>query len=281
VVGVAEVGVAVQRHLAVERLDRAVGEPDQRVDLDQRGVLLDEHLIQLDDLLRRGVDHVGGKLRRDRDLAGLGQIDTGRRVDRHLGDRVRVRVRDLLDLDTALGAGDRQVGAVGAVDQEREVILLGDAGGRHDVQLLDDVALDVQSEDGVRLRLRVGGIVGQLDASGLAPATGLDLRLDDHPAADPLGRGPGLLRGGGDLTDGRPHAVLGEQRLRLVLHQVHDVRCPLSPVGRPGRGFVRALLWKGGHRQPTYPVGPRLATAGPSRTAGVRRETPVTAVERP
>src|SRR4051812_30021856 len=40
VVLVPEVGVVVQRHLAVQRLERPVAEPHQRVDLDQGGVLL-------------------------------------------------------------------------------------------------------------------------------------------------------------------------------------------------------------------------------------------------
>ena len=42
VVRVAEVGVVVERDLAVERLEDVALEPGQRVDLDQGGVLLDE-----------------------------------------------------------------------------------------------------------------------------------------------------------------------------------------------------------------------------------------------
>ena len=57
VVLVPELGVVVERHLAVERLERAVGELHQRVDLDERGVLLDEDGPEL-------LDRVGGLRRR-------------------------------------------------------------------------------------------------------------------------------------------------------------------------------------------------------------------------
>ena len=53
VVRVAELGVLVERDLAVERLELVAGQPGQRVDLDQRGVLLDEDLPQL-------LDHLDG-----------------------------------------------------------------------------------------------------------------------------------------------------------------------------------------------------------------------------
>ena len=48
VVRLAEVGVLVQRDLAVQRDDLAVAGLDQRVDLDEQGVLRDEDVPQLD-----------------------------------------------------------------------------------------------------------------------------------------------------------------------------------------------------------------------------------------
>ncbi len=41
------------------------------------------------------------------------------------------------------------------------------------------------------------GVVGQLDAAGLAPATDLDLGLDDDRVAGRVGRGDGLVDGVG------------------------------------------------------------------------------------
>ena len=65
------------------------------------------------------------------------------------------------------------------------------------------------------------GGLGELDAAGLAAAAGLDLRLDDGHAADLLGGGLRLLGGLDDDAERRGHAVLGEELLRLVLHQIH------------------------------------------------------------
>ena len=58
------------------------------------------------------------------DLAGLGLVDAGARVDRDLLDGVRVGLGDLLDLDAALDRGDAEVLPVGPVEQEGEVVLL-------------------------------------------------------------------------------------------------------------------------------------------------------------
>ncbi len=147
VVGVPEVGVLVERHLAVERLEVAVAEQDERVDLDERGVLLDEHRPELLDHLDGLVGDLGREAGRLDDLAGLGVVDADERVDADLGDRVGVLVRDDLDLDAALGAGDAEVLPGGAVDEVGEVVLLGDVGGRRDQHPVHGVALDVHAED--------------------------------------------------------------------------------------------------------------------------------------
>src|SRR4051794_22622486 len=251
VVLVAEVGVVVERHLAVECLERAVAELHQRVDLDQGGVLLDEDGPQLLDRLGRLVGDGGVEAGRGHDLGGLGVVDADLRVDGDAGDRVGVLVRGDLDLHTALGGGDAEVVAVGAVDEEGEVVLLRDVGRRCDQRPVDRVALDVHAEDLARLRDGVLWVLGQLDAAGLAAASGLDLGLDDHAATPTrtlgLGRGLRLLGCGDHGADRDRDAVLGEELLRLVLHQIHDPPtsrsrdawhpspAPRDPA-KPGRG---------------------------------------------
>ena len=105
------------------------------------------------------------------------------RVDGDLGDGLGVLVGGHLDLDAALDGGDAEVVAVGPVDEEGEVVLLGDVGRRGDQHPVDGVALDVHAEDLAGLGDRVLRVLGQLDAAGLAAAADLDLRLDDHPAS--------------------------------------------------------------------------------------------------
>src|SRR5690606_5635310 len=109
--GVTEVGVLVERDLAVERLELVALESRERVDLDERGVLLDEDLPQREDRLDGLVHEDLGELGVRDDLASLGLVDAGARIDLDLADGLGVGLRNLLDLDTALDRRDRQVAA--------------------------------------------------------------------------------------------------------------------------------------------------------------------------
>ena len=75
-----------------------------------------------------------------------------------------------------------------------------------------------------RLRLGVGGVVGELDAAGLAAPAGQHLSLDDDGAADLFGRLARLLgsRREAPLRDGNPDPV--EELLALVLVEIHRRR---------------------------------------------------------
>ena len=137
-----------------------------------------------------------------------------------------------LDLDAALGGGDAEVVAVGPVDQEGEVVLLGDVGRGRDQHAVDGEALDVHAEDLARLRDGVLRVLGQLHATGLAAAAGLDLGLDHDPAALRLGGCLGLLGRGDHGAHRDRDVVLGEELLRLVLHQIHVRPTPVRPVRR-------------------------------------------------
>ena len=64
--------------------------------------------------------------------------------------------------------------------------------------------------------LGLGAVLGDLDAAGLAAAADLHLRLDDAGVADLVGRGDGLLDGGGGGAVGHRHPVAGEELLALV-----------------------------------------------------------------
>ena len=93
--------VAVERDLRVERLDLALRRDDQRVDLGERGVLLDPHLVQRDERVGDALDHVlVGAARRSRSrrlLAGepCERVDVvaDQLLGRLLGDLLRCRRR--------------------------------------------------------------------------------------------------------------------------------------------------------------------------------------------
>ena len=109
------------------------------------------------------------------------------RVDRHLGQRLGPLDGELLDLHAALVGGHREEGAVGAVEQEGDVVLLLDVRARVDEHPVHRVALDVHAEDLLGVGPGVVRGLGDLHAAGLAAAADLDLRLDDGDAAELLG----------------------------------------------------------------------------------------------
>ncbi|AGS71326.1 putative hydrolase [Streptomyces collinus Tu 365] len=232
VLGVAELGVLVERHLAVEGDDLTGGDLRERVDLDEEGVRLDEGVPQLDEDVHDLVRDLGRELGGLDDLAGLGLVHTVDRVDRRLGDGLRTGGRHLLDLHAALDGGDGEEGAVRTVEEVGDVVLLDDLrGGLGNHDLVDRVALDVHAED---VRRTGDGLVrggGQLDATGLAAATDLHLRLDDGLAAEPLGDRARRLRRVDDFTGQHRYIVLGEEVPRLVLEQVHALPS-LSVISR-------------------------------------------------
>ncbi len=137
------------------------------------------------------------------------------------GERLRLRRCDLLDLDAALGREHEEGLLLGAVERDREVVLLRDLGCALDPQLAHDVPADVEAEDLSRLLLCVHGTVGELDAAGLAATTRQHLRLDDDLPAE-------LDRGGARLLGRRREPSLGdgdsesaEELLSLVLVEIH------------------------------------------------------------
>ena len=143
VVLVAELGVLVEGDLAVERLELVAGQPGQRVDLDQGGVLLDEdrpqRLHQRDGLVAQ---RVGERRPRRRSRVALASSTP---VPASIG--IFLTASGLVLATSSISTppstrGDAQVGAVGAVEQEGEVVLLLDLLGGHDQHPVDREALD-------------------------------------------------------------------------------------------------------------------------------------------
>ena len=179
----------VDRELRVERLHLALRRDDERVDLAEHRVELDERAVELlDD--RRDLLLLGGIL----DAAAVDEpprdpgLEALERIDVQADQRLRALFRDLLDLDAALRGEHEERLLRAAVERDGEVVLALDVRRLLDPERADDVAVDVESEDVAGLRLRVGGIVRELDAAGLAAAAGQHLRLDDDRAAELLGR---------------------------------------------------------------------------------------------
>lgn len=226
--GLPEARVVVQGDLAVEGQDPALRGTHERVHLDEQRVLADQHLPQpyedVDGLRRQS----GGR----GDLLGLGGGDTDRGVDGDPCHRLGPGRGHLLDLRAALGGGDRQEPAGCPVQDVGDVELPvdGDRLGQH--HLADRVPLDVHAEDLTCRELCRGRVGGDLHATRLASATGLDLRLHDDLSAEPAGDPPGLLGRVGHLCPRYHDAVFLEEFPCLVFVQVHFGSC-LESAARP------------------------------------------------
>ena len=206
-------------------LHLALGRHDQRVDLAEHRVELDEGAVELLDdrgdllLLGRILDAAAvDEPPRDPRLEAL------ERVDVEPDERVGVLLRHLLDLDAALSREHEERLLRTAVEGDREVVLALDVRGLLDPERADDVAVDVEPEDVARLRLGVRGIVGELDAACLAAAAGQYLRLDDDGAAELLGRVARLLGRSREPSVGDRDPDSPEEILALVLVKVHRRR---------------------------------------------------------
>ena len=185
------------------------------------------------------------------DLGGLRPVDAGDRVDRDAGQRVGALDGELLDLHAALGGAHREERAVGAVQQEREVVLLGDVAGLGDQHAVHDVALDVEAEDRLGLLARLVGGLGQLHAAGLAAAAGLDLRLDDDGGAELGGRGRRVV------ARRRPSCPAGPGLRARRRDPSPGTR--RDPLGSP-TSLVCTVLWARGSDRPGGALCGRFAT---------------------
>ena len=145
------------------------------------------------------------------------------RVDPDLGDGVGVLLGHRLDLHAALGREHPEVLLGRAVEGEAGVVLLGDVGRELDPDDLDGVALDVHAEDVPGVGAHLVGVVGELDAAGLAAAAHLHLGLHHHRVADALGGGDGVVDGGDGLAGADRDPVAREELLALVLVEVHSL----------------------------------------------------------
>ena len=219
--GVAVGGVVVQGHLGVEGVDPAVGGEDERVDLGQVAVALDVTGVELEQeggRLLPGLGVEAGLLHQGGRLVEREPVD---RIDVEPGDGVGVGGGHLLDLHAALGRNHAEVELGPPVQGEAGVVLAGDVRGVLDPQPVDGVAVDVHAQDGGGVAADGVGVVGQLDAPGLAPAPHLHLGLHHHRVAGGLGPGHGLVHRVGHPPGGNGDTEPGEVLLTLVLVEIH------------------------------------------------------------
>ncbi len=226
---VAEHGVVVEAHLGVERHDVAAAGHHQRIDLGERRVRVDIGLGEAGDQLRR----LGGRRALQAQPRGNGpgleRQDSEMGIDGLAEDRLRVLGGDLLDVHAALAGGHDDRLALGAIEGDRDVQLLGDVGGLLDEHLAHELPFgaglmgdELHAEDLAGQLASFLGRLGELDAAPLAAPAGVDLGLDDAPAAHLLadpGRLVGVVR---HLAPGCRHPIPAQDLLGLIFMNLQD-----------------------------------------------------------
>ena len=154
-----------------------------------------------------------------------------------------------LNVHAALHRAHREPVPLGPVDQQREVVFLGDVDTFGDHDRSDGVTLDVHTEDLLRGLTGRFGRLHDLHPARLAAATGLDLRLDHrHWCAQPLRRVGRLIRGRGHDTSRHWDAMGLEQISRLILEKIH-----LFSLPAPGSELLHRRVFHGESLHPCRP----------------------------
>ena len=222
VVRVTEDRVVVERDLGVERLHLAVLREDQRVDLGEVAVGLGVGVPQLQQDLHRAIAGLGVE---------VGGVDprrgtvapTARRPGRRGCARSRPGSSSATCSISMPPCADSmpRCSLGGAVERERCVVLARDVARLLDPEPADDVTLDVEAEDVLRVQADLLGAGRQLHPAGLAAPADEHLRLHDDRIAETLGRLDRLVGRVRDLARRHRDAVAREQLLSLVFEQVH------------------------------------------------------------
>ncbi len=226
----AEQRVVIEVHLGVERHDLAVAGQDQRVDFRERRIGVVECLVQRLEEIPRLRNAVTRHADLARDVFG---VLVGKALEGILDDDLVYFLGglgcDLLDVHAALARGHQRHALGAAVNHHAEVQLLLDVGAFFDQQPAHLLALgtglvrlQLHAEDPARMRLHLVERLGDLDATALAAAAGVDLGFHHPPAsAELLRRLHRFVHAEARIAARGGDAVLAQDFLALVLVDFH------------------------------------------------------------
>ena len=147
-----------------------------------------------------------------------------------LDDRIGVLFRHDLDLDATFARQHHEVFLLAAVEGEGDVVLLVDIRRSLNPETTHNVSLYVHAQNVAGVFSHFGFIVGQLDATGLAAAPDLHLRLDDHGVTGRRSFLHRLIDGVGWAARADRNVVASEILLALIFKEIHGGVPSLSCV---------------------------------------------------
>ena len=241
----AEERTVVEVELGVECHDIVILGDDERIDLREAAVLADKGPVEVHHELRDLANGIVREVHPVGHAARLERQQTDGRVDVLLENLVRHLSGDLLNLHAALLRAHHDDTRRLAVNDKREIVFLLDGRSGLDEQAVDALtgrARLMRDEDLAEELLRrfLDGFkrVDDLDASRLAAAARMDLRLDDDDIRAELSRIlHGLLNRERRLARRDIDAVRAQDSLALIFVNIHmlspiPVRCDTPRVSR-------------------------------------------------
>ena len=221
--------IVVERHLGVERLKRAVSKQRKRIDLNERGIVVNKHAIEPSEEIGSLLHSLAGKAQHlSKCQRGfVGQADA--RINGKLQKSFGLGLGDLFDVHPATAACHQANRLRDAINEHSGIELSCDVGRRFDIQTLDTLTLRSGLRRNQHLSQNVGSCrsnffqgTGNFDAARLAAAARVNLSLDcPTAAADLLGRLHRLFDGKRRTPGGDRNPCRRKKRLGLILMNFH------------------------------------------------------------
>ena len=172
-------------------------------------------------------------------------------------DLLRLRLGDLFDLHAAGCRRDDDGPPPASVGRDAQVQFALDIHRLLDEHLVYRSALraglegnEGRADKGLGDLGSLGGVVGDLHASGFAASSGVYLRFDDAPAAELGRRVAGFITRRCDEVLGYGYAIGGQEFLGLIFVELH-MQGPLCELARSSMRVSRAV----GHDTRGAPTG--------------------------
>ncbi len=222
-------GVAVDVDLGIQAVQVAVFFDDQRVDFQQRQIVVGKQFAQAYEDVGELLDLVTFQAQLESQVTALVRLRANQRVDSGFEDLFGSLFSNLLDLNTTFGGGHEHDTASRTINYSAQIQFLSDVGAGFNQDLADRLAIGVSLVSHQTLTQPLLGegfciflALDQFDATGLTTATSVNLSLDDPHVAANLFTGLGrFFRSVYSKTLGDRKAVFSEQLLPLIFVKIH------------------------------------------------------------
>ncbi len=229
-------GVVVEVELGIECDDFVFGGDCERIDLDEGAVGFEVKIPQGGEEFHGLVHLRAAQTKGCGDLAALVGLQANAGMDELFADLLGSLLGDFFDVHAAFGGGDDGVAAGAAIEEDGEVVFLGNVNGLGDEDFAHELAFraGLMSDKGLAKHLagdvlRFFGCLDEMYAAfeavlegAFATATGMNLSFDDESTCTDFACGGArFLRCAGDDAFRTGDAEFFKQLLGLILVDVH------------------------------------------------------------